>query len=565
MPKRKADQNTSSSGSVSCPSVKTVPPISRVKRQRRIAKPSPTTPPRRSARLREIEKPVIVKQEARRQLPTPLSSFSRSSAQRRKRKQLHSLEEFEERNPSKRKLAEQDTCNLSPDLESDPVAFWAATGFWPKVPGDGRAKMGQKGANDKESSKESSKRKSSSTHHSARLRRLAEHGLRMRSSAKIQPSSKELCRDLLKGDRVPTHFPCYPSDKVEEVLERVHDSNEPILQRDVTPWIVPSVQNLFLCGDLDNDYFMEEKEALWSQCATIGETQPKPDFTFGLRQEAFTTLELQKLRYYASPDRPFLFTQRLCFPFLICEAKSGLEGMDKADRQNLHSGSMAVRAIFSLFKAAFGEDDSRVNELKGKILAFTISHNNRIVNVYGHYAVAKDRAQHELEFFRHDIALFSLIIDEGSQRFKSYNFVRNLYGKFAPEHMKRIQNAVACLPVPTNPTSRSFAATSELGPEETPSQDNGALQEPNEAASASAGMEMAKLREQIDKLLQQLEQQGRDSEQKEERMERLMEQQERQMEQQKRDSKQKEEWMERQMQQQAEQLKELYSLLKTQK
>ena len=350
------------------------------------------------------------------------------------------------------------------------------------------------------------------------------------------------------------------------------------------------MQNFLLCGDLKNDYFAEEKEVLWSQCATMGATLPKPDFTFGLQRKAFTATELRRLQNYASPDRPFLFTYRLCFPFLVCEVKTGQDGIEKADRQNLHSGSLAVRAIFRLFEAAFGKRDARVKGLDGKILVFTISHNNRIVNLYGHYAVANDEAEHGLDFFRYDIALFSLTMYDGRERFKAYNFVRNVYDNFAPEHLKRIRDAAAGLPAPASQTGLSFAA-SEMGLEETSSQDSDVFLKPNGSASASQKKESAKLREQMDKLLKQLEEQMQDSKEKEKKWEQQLEQQrkdsmqqlelqrkenqetqkrlERQVEQQRKDQTEKEEKMERRLQQQQEQIqsqqKEIISLLKSSK
>ena len=289
-------------------------------------------------------------------------------------------------------------------------------------------------------------------------------------------------------------------------------------------------------------------------------TQPKPDFTFGFQRKTFIIIELRRLQNYASPDRPFLFTHRLCFPFLVCEAKTRQEGIEKVDRQNLHSGSLAVRAIFRLFEAAFGKKDARVKELEGKIPMFTISHNNRIVNLYGHYAVANDEAEHGLDFFRYDIALFSLTMYDGRERFKAYNFVRNVYDNFAPEHLKRIRDAAAGLPAPASRTGLSFA-TSEMGLEETPSQDSDVFLKPNGSASAS---QSAKLREQMDKLLKQLKEQVQDSKEQEKKWEQQLEQQrkdskekekkwEQQLEQQSKYSMEKEEGMERRLQQQMEQ------------
>ena len=264
-----------------------------------------------------------------------------------------------------------------------------------------------------------------------------------------------------------------------------------------------------------------------------------------------------------------MFTHKLCFLFLVYKAKAGQDKIEKADQQNLYSGSLAVRAIFRLFEAAFGKKNARVKGLDGKILVFIISHNNRIVNLYGYYIVINDEAEHGLDFFYYNIIFFSLIMYDGRKRFKTYNFVRNVYDNFAPEHFKKIRDVAVGLPAPASQTGLSFAA-SEMGFKEISSQDSDIFLKPNGSASASQKKESAKLREQMDKLLKQLEEQMQDSKKKEKKWEQQLEQQrkdsmqqlelqrkenqetqkrlERQVEQQRKDQTEKEEKMERRLQ-----------------
>lgn len=44
--------------------------------------------------------------------------------------------------------------------------------------------------------------------------------------------------------------------------------------------------------------------------------------------------------------------------------------LNKADRQIIHSGSMAVRAIIVLYCEAFGHGSDRVQQLYGEVLVF---------------------------------------------------------------------------------------------------------------------------------------------------------------------------------------------------
>jgi len=61
--------------------------------------------------------------------------------------------------------------------------------------------------------------------------------------------------------------------------------------------------------------------------------------------------------------------------------KCGEQALNRADRQNAHSGSIAVNALVQLYRAS-----SRV-ELDRTILAFSISHDHSMAKIYGHYAL----------------------------------------------------------------------------------------------------------------------------------------------------------------------------------
>ena len=370
-----------------------------------------------------------------------------------------------------------------------------------------------------------SKRKSVSIYNSDRVERLAQNGIYMKTHALIQKTSKDLCFSFLEGHRTPGQYPCYPPEQVPNVLERIHGLNGR-LQRDIMPWVVPSAENLFFSGEITLDYIGEEIQADWTRCATMGGTRPKPDYTAGLLQTAFTKEEIGKLQNYASLERPFLFTPNLCFPFLICEAKTGQEGVDKADRQNIHSASIAVRAIIELYKAAFGTTHpDRINELYGQVLAFSVSHNNRLVNIYGHYAILSDDSTGKPEFYRLHIAMFGLAIRDGADRYKAYNFVRNVYEEFAPEHRKRIKDAVASLPALAERTGHSFAG-SDLTLEETDSQQSSQVAGSQDDGVFRAPSELARLAK-----IRQMEQEKKESKKREEKLEEMV-QQMRQMKQQ---------------------------------
>ncbi|KAI9889523.1 MAG: hypothetical protein M1814_005217 [Vezdaea aestivalis] len=392
-------------------------------------------------------------------LSSLLPSFSHKLGESSKRKRLSSnVSSEEEASQAKKPRTLQTT--------DDPVEWWAEHQSWPDWFKREPPNMG----------KTQPTKGNTILTHSERLAKMAEHGIFTKRSPLVTQESKDLCRLYLKGNRTPSHsgIPCYPLEKVSEVLERVAYLNEARLQRDITPWIVPSAENLILSGQLQLDYIGEEIFGDWTRCTPMGNTKPKPDYVAGLQRKAFSETEIERLQNYTTPQRPSFFTPNLCFPFLICEAKIGQVGIEIANRQNIHSASIAVAAIFSLFKSAFGETSSEVKTLYGRILVFTVSHDNSMAKLYGHYGVANDKSK-KLEFYRHCIKVLNFgeedDTEDGDDRFKTYNFVRNVYEKFVPDHLKRIQDAVKKLGELEPRTGLLFSiSNTEL--EETDSQDS---------------------------------------------------------------------------------------------
>lgn len=70
----------------------------------------------------------------------------------------------------------------------------------------------------------------------------------------------------------------------------------------------------------------------------------------------------------------------------MVEAKTCEEGLNKADRQNAHSASIAVNAIIQLQRAVFeATAPVRFTALLRKPLVFSVSHNDRPADVYAHF------------------------------------------------------------------------------------------------------------------------------------------------------------------------------------
>ncbi|KAK4551471.1 hypothetical protein LTR86_011148 [Recurvomyces mirabilis] len=89
----------------------------------------------------------------------------------------------------------------------------------------------------------------------------------------------------------------------------------------------------------------EALNAQWTLCDTLCGPRPKPDFVGGVARSAFTNEEREKLRLSHISASPNSFPENMYYPFLICEVKGSDRPVDAAERQAMHSASIAVRAL----------------------------------------------------------------------------------------------------------------------------------------------------------------------------------------------------------------------------
>ena len=381
----------------------------------------------------------------------------------------------------------------------------------------------------------------------------------------LETPSKDFADKLLLGERKPTIFPCYPEEAVSEILDNLHAENETKLQMKVLPWVIPSVEDLALQNHIESGDFTDQFDREW-QCTVLGRSKPKPDYAVGVSSLIFSRPELSNLNNYGTRDTPFHLTPRLRFPFLMGEAKMGHASLANADRQNVHSAALAIRAMIKLYEAAFGPNTKEVKELFGKVLVFTISHNDTRADIYGHFAtcnppstelnkrlkltsinkgcgnqVDAGRVQSEaprptdsnkrpinrddagtaqaqaddnvrpvtkgavqVYYYRYLMATYDFRAHDGALRFKPYNFVFNVYETFGPEHIKRILKAASVLKMPKKAAPRS--ARSAVTVFEL---------NPNDSVSAAPNRTALELQVQLDNLTALLEQQRLDSRRRE--------------------------------------------------
>ncbi|OQN95709.1 hypothetical protein B0A48_18457 [Cryoendolithus antarcticus] len=312
------------------------------------------------------------------------------------------------------------------------------------------------------------------------------------------------------------------------MFQRASKGNEERVRRDLTPHIVPSAELLYL---LDGEHALqnvrEELSGDWTKCGLLGGKQPRPDHAYGLSLAAFTEDERVKLENFTSINNPTKFTESMYFPFLLCEAKCGKRNINDADRQNVHSASIAVNAIVQLCRAAGG---GSAESLTGHILVISISHDNERVKIYGHFPIIRDGRTTFHRYYLHD---YSLDGHYGRDRNTGSNFTRAVYRDFYPLHVQRIQQAISRLPDPrtTSMVSEVSVGEGETQASEQSSQEMDSSSRPplRRAKSRGSQGELTLMKQQMARIEQmykaQLEQQQKQIEQRKEEIQKQMEQQ----------------------------------------
>ncbi|KAK4616971.1 hypothetical protein CLAFUW4_09820 [Fulvia fulva] len=439
-----------------------------------------------------------------------------------------------------RKSRQDSNCRTQRVSEQDPIEFWARTGQWLK----GFSQMSGSeidGAN--------KRRRSSTPSYSSRARdgsvppaytaayeeELRRYGIMfndLTTKDSVTTQSKEMCQALLDvHDLTPAYNSCSEETYIR-LFQRASKCGEERIRRDLTPHIVPSAELLYVVDrDAALQNVREELSGDWTRCGLLGGTQLRPDYAYGLSSATFSEEERSKLENYTSINNPTKFTDSMYFPFLLCEAKCGKKNINDADRQNVHSASIAVNAIIQLCRVT---GEFHAQRLSGQILVFSISHDNERVKIYGHFPLIRDGC---ITFHRYYVHDYSLDGHGGRDRNTGTNFTRAVYRTFYPQHLRRIQEAVARLPDPRHSSMISEASVGEgeTQASEQSSQKRDITSRPplRRAKSRGSQGELTLMKQQMSKMEQMYKDQIN---QQQKQMEKQKDDSRRQMEQQKEDS-----------------------------
>jgi hypothetical protein len=264
-----------------------------------------------------------------------------------------------------------------------------------------------------------------------------------KSDLGITDKSKRTYLELLDLKQTVPNDSLFRDDIFERTCRKIRNRNEAKVIQDIARLIVPSAEALATYGAGHLDILIESVNEGWNNSMRVTGTRPQPDYSVGFKREAFTKDQLDKLapliRDFISGDQSFyMATYYMYFPFLTCEVKCGAAALDIADRQNAHSMTIAVRAIVELFKLV-----GREMELHREILAFSISHDDRSVRIYGHYPVIEGK---DTKYYRHPIHEFSFTALDGKEKWTAYRFTKSVYETWMPAHFKQLSSAIDKIP-----------------------------------------------------------------------------------------------------------------------
>ncbi|KAI0388850.1 hypothetical protein F5Y17DRAFT_172469 [Xylariaceae sp. FL0594] len=345
--------------------------------------------------------------------------------------------------------------NIDPN---NPIDFWRKEGRWPsqlfepdmeRVLARKRSSvLGRKRSNSASSltpSDQKPREEKSAQYRDQRYETLlaTKNTFMVKSKLDVTSESKTLCKGLLEGQQTFPEHSLFNDNLFDSACQKIHNRNEARIIQDISRLIVPSAESLATYGAEHLDNLTESVNEGWNNSIPLTGTRPQPDYSVGFRREAFTEDQLEKLSpfigdFITGDLSFFMATYYMYFPFLACEVKCGAAALDVADRQNAHSMTMAARAVVELFRLVARED-----EVDRQILAFSVSHDDCSVRIYGYYPVIEGE---NTKYYRHPIDRFDFTAPDGKDKWTAYRFTKNVYDVWVPDHFKRICSAIDQLP-----------------------------------------------------------------------------------------------------------------------
>ncbi|KAL5333721.1 hypothetical protein BJX70DRAFT_391959 [Aspergillus crustosus] len=265
----------------------------------------------------------------------------------------------------------------------------------------------------------------------------------------ISDEDQEICEKLLARDNDTPQDTLFVACTFGYVQNRLAARNETGVMTLIHQLLIPSAEIEILRGNVAFRALIDCFNEPWTGSVSFcNETHPEhplptpqPDYSVGFSRNAFTKIQLDKLKPFLGKGQTsgFKGTMAMLFPFFTSEAKSGKGNLQEADHHNIHSMTRALKGVVELFRIS-----GREKELHRRILGFSISYNHRHATAFAHYPVFG--ADGEVTLHRYEVEEFSIAKRSLSERWGSYKFVMAIYNDWVPAHFDFLSSAVGDLP-----------------------------------------------------------------------------------------------------------------------
>jgi hypothetical protein len=274
------------------------------------------------------------------------------------------------------------------------------------------------------------------------------------SKAGISAGEGETLQRLLTDSQKAPSNTLFDDNRFSKTCARLRNRKEMRVAVDILRLITPSAENLADQGMPVLDCLRETMNVCWNKSIPVEGPRPQPDFFVGFDVTEFSELQIDKVNHKLRLGDLTYFsaTFDMYFPFLTCEVKCGAQAILIADFQNAHSMTIAVRGVVELYRQV-----GRAKELHGKVLGFSISHDDRSVGIYAHYAEIDEL---KTNCYRHTLKEFHLAEDGGKNKWVAYQLTCNVYHSFVSTHLQRIKSAIDQL---SDPFVRPSQPASSIG------------------------------------------------------------------------------------------------------
>ncbi|QKX63199.1 uncharacterized protein TRUGW13939_10368 [Talaromyces rugulosus] len=248
------------------------------------------------------------------------------------------------------------------------------------------------------------------------------------SSSSPHPDDIALCERLLHQPIEPPQGTLFDDEYITDFHNALQNRSEARLFVDLHPLLMPSAENQFIQGKTRLKDVIDGYNDLWVKTEPIYGPKPQPDHARGLKWSTFS--ESQRRRLGIKPDEKSPYTARedMYFPYVTAEIKCGNQALELADRQNMHSMCIALRAVVSLSRAAGCPE-----KVHRRILGFSLSHELEGLRIYGYYPEIDGG---NTSYFRWPVAQLNIWTKE--DKWACYRFMENVDREFLPIHTDRL-------------------------------------------------------------------------------------------------------------------------------